>query len=92
MDIPTQDEYLKQLNHSEDELKKTLEIRKKTSSARMDLVEKLSEELVQDEELDKVKGLKGVEEEMIKYNIISMVIGSRRRSRRLLRTCKRMSS
>lgn len=33
----------------------------------MDLVENLSEELVQDEELDKVKGLKGVEEEISRF-------------------------
>lgn len=33
----------------------------------MDLVEQLAEELVQDEELDKVKLLKGVEEEISKF-------------------------
>jgi hypothetical protein len=33
----------------------------------MDLVEKLADELIQDEELEKVKAMKGVEEEMTKY-------------------------
>lgn len=33
----------------------------------MDLIEHLSDELVQDEELDKVKGMKGVEEEISKF-------------------------
>ena len=33
----------------------------------MDLVEQLAEELVQDDELDKVKLLKGVEEEISKF-------------------------
>jgi hypothetical protein len=33
----------------------------------MDLIEHLSEELVLDDELDKVKGMKGVEEEMTKF-------------------------
>lgn len=39
----------------------------KRQSARMDLVEKLSDELIQDEELEKVKTMKGVEEEIIKF-------------------------
>lgn len=33
----------------------------------MDLVEKLSDELIQDEELEKVKTMKGVEEEINKF-------------------------
>lgn len=33
----------------------------------MDLVENLADELVQDEELDKIKQMKGVEEEMTKF-------------------------
>lgn len=36
-------------------------------SARMDLVEKLSDELTQDEELEKVKTMKGVDEEITKF-------------------------
>lgn len=33
----------------------------------MDLVEKLSEEFIADEELDKVKAMKGVDEEILKF-------------------------
>jgi hypothetical protein len=66
-DTLTQEEYLRQLNYLEDEEKKNNESHKKTESARMDLVEKLADELIQDEELEKVKAMKGVEEEMTKY-------------------------
>ena len=36
-------------------------------SANMDLVEDLIDELIKDEELEKVKILKGVEEEIVKF-------------------------
>lgn len=62
----TQDEYLKNLHLEEDEEKRTNEINKKTSSARMDLVGTLEKDLVQEDELIKIKGLKGVDEEITK--------------------------
>ena len=63
----TQEEYLKSLSYQEEEEKKTQESKRKTQNARMDLVEQLSDELVKDEELDKVKTMKGVEEEISKF-------------------------
>ena len=55
------------MQNQEEEDKRSKEALHKMQSARMDLVEKLSDELVQDEELDKVKTMKGVEEEIIKF-------------------------
>lgn len=66
-DTQTQDEYLRQLNSLEEEEKRQQEAFKKTENARMNLVESLAEELTQDEELEKVKGMKGVEEEISKF-------------------------
>lgn len=63
----TQDEFIKQLEYQEQEDIKNLEAQRKTKSARMDLVEKLSDELIMDEELEKVKTMKGVEEEINKF-------------------------
>lgn len=40
---------------------------RKMKSANMDLVEDLIDELIKDEELEKVKILKGVEEEIVKF-------------------------
>ena len=51
----------------EEEEKNNLEAAKITESARMDLVQHLHDDLIQDDELDKVKLMKGVEEEVMKF-------------------------
>ena len=55
------------MQNIEEQEREQAEEKKKKTSARMDLVELLAEELVQDDELDKVKLLKGVEEEISKF-------------------------
>lgn len=66
-DAMTQDDFLKQMQNQEEEEKRNGEALHKKQNARMDLVERLSDELIQDEELDKVKSMKGVEEEIAKF-------------------------
>ncbi|KAM3144044.1 hypothetical protein pb186bvf_003808 [Paramecium bursaria] len=66
-DQVSQDEYLKHLEGIEEDEKKRAEEMRKMKSANMDLVEDLIDELIKDEELEKVKILKGVEEEIVKF-------------------------
>ncbi|CAD8181051.1 unnamed protein product [Paramecium pentaurelia] len=66
-DAITQEDFLKQMQNQEQEEKNNNDELFKRKSARMDLVEKLSDELIQDEELEKVKTMKGVEEEINKF-------------------------
>lgn len=63
----TQEEYLKSLSYQEEEDKKNSEAKRKTQNARMDLIEQLSEDLVKEEELQKVRSMKGVDEEISKF-------------------------
>ena len=58
---------MKHLEGIEEDEKKRAEEMRKMKSANMDLVEDLIDELIKDEELEKVKILKGVEEEIVKF-------------------------